>query len=307
MNEPIKHHFLPVFYLRGWCDSATGQLIQYSRPYKDVIAEPRSPKATGFEPFLYTMEGLPDDQKQTIEKDYMAAKVDDPAAKALRVLLGTDTSALTEALRGAWTRFMIASLHRRPAAVTEIGDTFKSTLRQNLDDPSYLTVMEEGDPPTAFEWVQKHHPHLIDDAAKEMVVRATENERIGNIIINMQWSTLDMSASRHELLTGDMPHLRYHGLKDPRCTILFPLTPTKLFIATHDRKTEHNLNRRNKTEVVRSVNDEVARIAERFVYGRTAGHLRFVANRLGRTPSGLLGSPATAGAPQPHGAEPGAP
>jgi hypothetical protein len=213
----------------------------------------------------------------------------------------------TEAPRGAWTRFMIASLHRRPAAVTEIGDTFKSTLRQNLDDPSYLTVMEEGDPPTAFEWVQKHHPHLIDDAAKEMVVRATENERIGNIIINMQWSTLDMSASRHELLTGDMPHLRYHGLKDPRCTILFPLTPTKLFIATHDRKTEHNLNRRDKTEVVRSVNDEVARIAERFVYGRTAGHLRFVANRLGGTPSSLLGSPATAGAPQPHGAEPGAP
>ena len=132
MTEPIKHHFLPVFYLRGWCDSATGQLIQYSRPYRDVIAEPRSPKATGFEPFLYTMEGLPDDQKQTIEKDYMAAKVDDPAARALRVLLGTNTSALTEPLRAAWTRFMLASLHRRPAAVAEIGDTFKSTLRQNL-------------------------------------------------------------------------------------------------------------------------------------------------------------------------------
>ena len=139
--------------------------------------------------------------------------------------------------------------------------------------------------------MQEHHPHLIDDAAKEMVVRAIENDGIGNIIINMQWSTLDMSASRHELLTGDMPHLRYHGLKDPRCMILFPLTPTKLFIATHDRKAEHNINRRNKTEVVMSVNDEVARIAERFVYGRTASHLRFVANRLGRTPSHLLGSP----------------
>ena len=285
----IKHHFSPVFYLRGWCDSTTGQLIEYSRPYRDVIARPVHPTATGYERFLYTMEGLPDEQKQTIEKDYMAAKVDNPAARALRVLLGTDTSALTEPLRAAWTRFMMASLHRRPAAVAEIGETFKSTLRQNLDDPSYLTVMEEGDPPTAFEWVQKHRPHLIDGAAKEMVVRATENERIGNIIINMQWTTLDMSASRHELLTGDMPHLRYCGLKDPRSTILFPLTPTKLFIATHDRKTEHNINRRDKTEVVKSVNDEVARIAERFVYGRTAAHLQFVANRLGRTPSRLLG------------------
>jgi hypothetical protein len=301
VTEPIKHHFLPVFYLRGWCDRVTGQLIQYSRPFRDVIAEPRSPMATGFEPFLYTMKGLPDDQKQTIEKDYMAAKVDDPAAQAVRVLVGTNTSALTEPLRAAWTRFMLASLHRRPAGVAEIGDTFKSTLRHNLllADSSYETDRQAGDPPTRFEWLEKHHPHLIDDAAKEMVVRATENDRIGNIIINMQWSTLDMSASRHELLTGDMPHLRYYGLKDPRCTILFPLTPTKLFIATHDRKTEHNINRRDKTEVVKSVNDEVARIAERFVYGRSAGHLRFVANRLGRTQSRLLGSLATAGAASP--------
>jgi Protein of unknown function (DUF4238) len=234
MTEPIKHHFSPVFYLRGWCDSTTGQLIQYSRPYRDVIAEPRSPKATGFEPFLYTMNGVPDDQKQTIEKDYMAAKVDDRAARALLVLLGANTSALTEELRAAWTRFMLAALYRRPAAVAEIGDTFKDVLRQNLlADTSYETTRQEGDPATAYEWLEKNHPHLIYDAAKEMLVWATENDRIGNIIINMQWSTLDMSASRHELLTGDMPHLRYYGLKDPRCTILFPLTPT---MSTPERK-----------------------------------------------------------------------
>ncbi len=292
MNEPIKHHFSPVFYLSGWRDSATGRLIAYSRPYKNVIAKPVYPAATGYEAFLYTMEGLPDGQKQTIEKNYMFPKVDDPAAKALRVLLGNDTSGLTEALRGAWTRFIIASLYRRPAAVTEIGETFKSTLQQNLlQDSSYEADKQEGDPPTRFEWMQEHHPHVIGDAAKEMVVRVIENGSIGNIIINMQWSTLDMSASRYELLTGDMPHLRYYGLKDPRCTILFPLTPTKLFIATHDRKAERNINRRSKTEVVKSVNDEVARLAERFVFGRTASHLQFVANRLGRTRARLLGSP----------------
>ncbi len=109
MTEPIKHHFSPVFYLRGWCDSTASQLIQYSRTYRDVIAGPRSAKATGFEPLLYTMNGVPDDQKQTIEKDYMAAKVDDPGARALRVLLGINTSALTEGLRAAWTRFMLAA------------------------------------------------------------------------------------------------------------------------------------------------------------------------------------------------------
>lgn len=281
MGDPKKHHFSPVFYLRGWCNHTTGNIIQYSRPYREVIAESRYPTETGFKLFLYTMEGLPDSQKQTIEKDYMAPLVDDPAARALRVLLGTDTSALTEALRGAWTRFVIASLHRRPGSVAEIGDTFKGVLRQNLlADPSYEVEKQEGDPPTRFEWLEKHHPHLIDDAAKEMVVRATENERIGNVIINMKWTTLDMSASRHELLTGDMPHLRTTGLKDPNCAILFPLSPTKVFIATHNRIVEHDINRQKKTDVVRWINDNVVRAAERFVYARTKDHLRFVDKRL---------------------------
>jgi uncharacterized protein DUF4238 len=295
--EPIKHHFSPVFYLRGWCDSTTGKLIEYSRPYKDVIARPVHPAATGYARSLYTMEGLPEDQKQTIEKDYMAAKVDDPASKALRVLLGTNTNALTEQLRAAWTRFLLATLHRRPKAVAEIGDSFKAVLRQNLlADTSYEVEKQPGDPPTRFEWVEKHHPHLIGDAAKEMVVRATENQNIGNIIINMQWSTLDMSASRHELLTGDMPHLRFNGLKDPKCAILFPLSPTKLFIATHDRTMEHAINRRKKTDVVKLVNDNIVRIAERYVYARTDGHLWFVEKRLRPSDSPVFGSVATVGA-----------
>lgn len=274
MTESKKHHFSPVFYLKGWCDSTTRQLIAYSRSHKSVIAKPVYPKATGYENFLYTMEGQPDDRKQIIEKDYMASTVDDPAAKALKVLLDTGINGLTAEQRGDWTRFMIASLHRRPAAVAEIGQTFKSTLRNNV------LVDSQDDSDT-----QELHPYLIEDAAKEMVVRVIENDGVGSIIINMQWSVLDMSASQHELLTGDMPHLRYYGLKDPRCTILFPLTPTKLFIATHDRKAEHNINSRKKTEVVKSVNDEVARLAERFVFGRTADHRKFVENRLGRTSS----------------------
>ena len=273
MTKPKNHRFLPIFYLKGWCDSS-GQLIRYTRSYNNQIAtKPVYPAQTGYEQYLYTMEGLPDDRKQIIEKDYMTAKVDTPAAKALRVLLDAGTSALTAEQRGDWTRFMIASLHRRPAAVAEIGETFKSTLQKNLLADSQYDSDDKQEPP----------PYLIDDAAKVMVVRAIENDGIGNIIINMQWSVLDMSASQHELLTGGMPYLRYHGLKDPRCTILFPLTPTKLFIATHDGKTEHNINSRSKTEVVKSVNDEVARLAERFVYGRTADHRRFVSNRLGRT------------------------
>jgi hypothetical protein len=289
MADPWRHHFSPVFYLRGWCDSS-GRLVQYSRPHKKVVARTVSPTATGFQPFLYTLEGQPDGKKQSIEKDYMAPIVDDPAAHALRILMGDDRDALDEKARNAWTRFLIASLFRTPQAVGESGDTFTEVLQRNLldDAVSYEAMKQEGDPPTAFKWLAKHHPHYVSDAAKQMVVKSIEHEGIGNIMINMQWSTLDLSASRHDLLTADMPHLRFYGLKDPRCTLLFPLNPKKVFIATHDRKSEGVLIRRNPTEVVRWLNDNLVRIAERYVYARTKSHLRFVENRLGRFPASKL-------------------
>jgi hypothetical protein len=98
---------------------------------------------------------------------------------------------------------------------------------------SYRAMKHENDPPTAYEWLEQNFPHLVADRGKQVVIAGIEHQGIGDIIINMQWSTLDMSSSRHELLTVDMPHLRYYGLEDQRCTILFPLNAAKLFIATH--------------------------------------------------------------------------
>jgi hypothetical protein len=281
MADPKKHHFSPVFYLTGWRDSH-GTVIEYSRPYSRVVARNVPPTATGYKLFLYTLEGQPEDKKQYIEKNYMGPIVDDRAAYALRILIAGDKGALTGEMRSHWTRFLLASLLRRPLAVEQVVNTFRDLLSQNLeaDAASYGAMKNEDDPPTAYEWLEKNFPHLIADRGKQAVIAGIENQGIGDIIINMQWSTLDMSMSRHELLTGDMPHLRYYGLKDKRCTILFPLNPTKLFIATHDRKAEAAILSRSPTEVVQSVNDELTRLAERYVYGRTKSHLRFVEDRL---------------------------
>jgi len=209
MADPRKHHFSPVFYLRGWCGS-NNTVVEYSRPHLKVVARNVPPTATGYKAFLYTLEGQPDDKKQSIEKDYMAPIVDDPAAHALRILIGGDKDALTEKMRAAWTRFIIASLLRRPQAVSGIADTFKDVLQHNLldDAVAYESMKEADDPTTTFEWLEKNHPHYVSDAAKQMVVRAVEHEGIGNIIINIQWSTLDLLVSRHELLTADMPKAR---------------------------------------------------------------------------------------------------
>src|SRR5215469_5440993 len=124
MADPKKHHFLPVFYLKGWCDS-NGTVVEYSRPYSKVVARSVPPTATGYKLFLYTLEGKPGDEKQYIEKNSMGPIVDDRAAHALRILIAGDKSALTGQMRGHWTRFLLASLLRRPFSVDQVVNTFK--------------------------------------------------------------------------------------------------------------------------------------------------------------------------------------
>jgi hypothetical protein len=281
MVDPKKHHFSPVFYLKGWCD-ANSKVVEYSRPHRKAVCPRVSPEGTGFKPFLYTLEGAPEDRKQEIEQKYMAEIVDNRGALALKVLIARNPAELTEKLRNDWTRFLIASLFRRPQAVNDVIDTFSNVLRKNLSEDAgkYESLKDKGDPPTPFEWIEKHDPHFTSDTAKRVMVSSIENQGIGDIIINMRWSTFDLSSSKHELLTSDTPHLRFYGLKDKRCVIVFPLSPRFLFIATHDRKAESVLLAQGESAIATWVNDNIVRIAERYVYGRTASHLSFVEKRL---------------------------
>jgi hypothetical protein len=98
MADPKDHHFSPVCYLNGW-RNADGKIGEYSRPYKKVVAKPVSPAATGFKRSLYSLEGVPLEKRQDIEKNYMAPFVDERGAAALSVLIDRDNSKLTDDVR----------------------------------------------------------------------------------------------------------------------------------------------------------------------------------------------------------------
>src|SRR5712672_660497 len=109
MSRPLNHHHLPVFYLKGWC-APDGRVVRFSRPNGgDVKASPVSPKKTGRERFLYSLEGFPDEQRQVIEEKFFAPVVDEPASRALKALIECDQSKLTPELREAWTTFLMAA------------------------------------------------------------------------------------------------------------------------------------------------------------------------------------------------------
>src|SRR5258708_30589770 len=86
MSEPINHHYLPVFYLRQWCNAA-GKVVRYYRPHRAVVASPITPENTGYEPALYSLDGYPSEHRQAIEKQFFGPIIDEPASRTLAVVL----------------------------------------------------------------------------------------------------------------------------------------------------------------------------------------------------------------------------
>ena len=282
MNDPKKHHFSAQFYLRGWCGNASNlKLVEYTRPHKTVVAKPVSPEATGFQEFLYTLNGVPEGQRQNIETKYMTPIVDTPGARALQILIEKMGEKLTDDVRRDWIRFMLASKHRTPDNITRITREFAEKLEQNLNaNPKLYESLQSDDPSTPYELLSRIQPHLIADTAKQAAILNIENQKISDIIINMEWWTFDCQSSNHELMTSDAPYFQTTGLRDQRCLVAFPLSPRFLFVATHDNKVAEALLSLGATATVSWVNDIIVRAANRYVYARTERHLKFVERRL---------------------------
>jgi hypothetical protein len=275
VQEPIKNHFNPVFYLKAW--SRDGKVVRYYRPHGPVVATPISPKNTGFDNDLYAFEGVPADKRQLLEKEFFSP-VDSKAAVVHRLLLDGKLDALTGQQRIDWARFMMSMQHRNPFSLDEIKRLAEQNLRANLaveGDADYLATRAPGDPDTLYDWTALYQPQVLENAHKQFLPGLIDHENLGNHLINMLWSTIGLSTAEFSLLTGDRPVISTHGWKDPNVILALPLSPKCLFVATNTR-----LRTLNPTTLVKDVNDQIVRCAVDFVIGTDASHLRFVERRL---------------------------
>ena len=289
MSDPINHHYLPVFYLRQWCD-ADGKVVRYYRPHKEVLSSPITPKYTGYEPFLYSLAGYPPEHRQVIETNFMAPHVDGPASEALAALMSRQSFPdLSVKTRHDWTRFLMAMALRDPATMAKIkADARRGLEARLLDDPEeYEEAKGDSPHPTLLAWAQAHTPALLENIGVLYLPDLIENEQIGTVIIRMRWATLDLSRSAHTLLTSDRPYIRTSGLKDPECVIVLPLSPHLAFVATHGPEQQRRLLRLGTMHLVKCINAHVVAQAVKHVYGDSDRHQQFVENRL--CPPGHLG------------------
>jgi hypothetical protein len=275
MSIPRDHHFIPVFYLKQWC-AANGKLIEYSIKHGKSICKSVGPRHTGFEPDLYSFPELPVDAAQHIEKVFLQY-VDDTAARALRLRLASAKSGWTPELVNGWSRFLLSLHIRHPDAMKEFRAATKSIWKKSGADAQaeYELTRKPTDPQTFDEYIAKIDPLIPVKASINSIIKAFDNDLVGNHFNSMWQSVVNLSASRHQLLTSDRP-LGLYNLKQPDGILYLPISPTLLFFASNDRGAAHRLIMSKPTDIVMEVNRIVVSRARRYVYAQTESQETFI-------------------------------
>ncbi len=278
MSDPLDHHYIPVFYLTRWV-GADGRLCRFSRPVGTIVKTKRVvPKGTGFEPRLYTTQGLPLDQAQTMEKDFMA-KLDTQASEALVMLeTGLPDGQWTRGPRSAWSRFLLAQRLRAPEDIAQLKSSVTEdwSVADSRIAEAYEAGRSEAFPATVGEYLKSQSPGDTDAAAFKVARTLMDHPRIGGMINNMHWSVLDFPTEAEPLLTSDRPVWITATLIEQGAMIVMPIGPRRLFVAAPDPTTLERVNAQSRAELAHGWNRVTAQHAVRYVYGVDAALLPMV-------------------------------
>lgn len=279
MSIPRDHHFIPVFYLKGWVNEQE-KLIEYSRPYRNrFVAKPVGPRATGFQTDLYAFDECPPELAQYLEAEFLK-RADDLAARALQKLLAGDLRPWTNELRSAWSRFTMNFFIRHPDPLAEIKRvTHDNWLRQDeVTRREYERLREPHHPERFEDWVIAQGDNLADRIRINFLQVAMDNERIGNRFNNLKWNVLDLSASPFKLMTSDWPVTR--NIEGERMLFMLPISPTAVFTAVSHVDIFERVRRMSPKELATKMNREVVSRARRYVYSVDRSQDQFIANRM---------------------------
>jgi hypothetical protein len=286
MNAPKKHHYLPVFYLKRWSGLPDGKLVEFRRPFGQLVKPRRvHPAGTGWASSLYSFDGLPPELSQAIETDFMQPK-DSMASDALSLLeTRSGGGAWSSRLRQAWVAFMKSLLIRMPPDIIALKDNFINDWL-NVgpgQEEAYQAARSPTDPLTAAEYFATTDKTFLANHALRNLPGLTDSKFISEIIMNMHWFVVDAPVG-YELLTSDRP-LRMSPLKLDDAWAALPIGPTRVFWAVKHPRWEDHIRRNQRSDWVRAQNESVLRQASALAVGKTDVSLRFVQKHLGAEPA----------------------
>jgi hypothetical protein len=286
-NPPIRHHYVPEFYLRQWSGD-DGRLERFSSTHEGAIDVRRVyPSQLGFQKNLYRLPGEHKDawQAQALETDFFS-HVDRIAAASLNMLLNDPAPSWDSESRSGWSRFILSLRHRSPDNMRSTLKTIRQIYDKSVPDIQrrYEELRSSADPVTYEEWERLRAPTAAEKATYRTFTSAIENEQIGTFINEMVWHVRDVSDSDHTLLIGDNPAILV-PLKLPQGHIALALSPTKLFLATQHKASMENLLAQRSRDLVRRANRLIVERATLFVGAFDRKQAGFISKHFGSHPA----------------------
>jgi hypothetical protein len=286
MDLPRSHHYNPVFALRRWAGS-DGELCEMRRVNGAVTPRRRHPRRTGMMRDLYRVEGVAEEDSQDLEIKFMSP-LDNGAAVALdRIITGKP---LDPEQRISWARYLLSMLFRNPDSVEAIKMHMAEIWREGTEalEAKYAATRRPHEPATAAELIAKRKPGAAGISTANMLVDIIANSRAVPDIAAMHWTCVDVTQSKFSLLTSDRPLVMSSGLAGPRCLLVLPLSPNKLFVASHDPRFTRPLPAARHAAKVKTINKAVVRQAREFVWGTDDAQLEFVRKHMRTVPDRVI-------------------
>jgi hypothetical protein len=278
LSDPDRHHFLPQFYLSRWAN-AEGKLSTYSRQRGRLFVREYAPKTIGAERGLYALNGVPPEHRNAIERDFMGPEIDDPAAKALRILLSETRPVLPMDLRMAWVRFLISLLVRLPNLLRELKADASDTLAREIAarPEEYAALRRPGHPPTLMEFLKERGVDgLVEDFGTTLIPGLVDLPQMKADIVRMDWRVFHFRDGPYGLLTSDFPICMLPGLGSPDCLISLPLSPTAIFLASYNSELLNQLDALTPPALIDAANRISIQSAQKFVYANSRQYFELV-------------------------------
>ena len=289
MSIPLKHHYLPVFYLNRWT-GADGRLCQFSRPHKNIVAHRKHPAQTGYVERLYELPGLPSENAQRIEQGFMQS-LDSLAADALAMLEKDDPTITRESKpRSAWSRFIMSLLMRTPEDIAALKKGIADEWMRNIPqlEAKYAAKRGPNDPATLEEFLARADSENVERWAMSLAPHLIDHRKIGELLNNMRWLVRRIASDAGEFLTSDRPVVMSSTLTEQNTFLFVPIGPKAMFVAVNDVETQRMVEERDPAEQVEAINRFVAGRAIKYVYARDDSALQYVRQHMGTRPRKTL-------------------
>jgi hypothetical protein len=273
----LKHHFIPVFYLKRWTGS-DGKLCEFTRQWKGVVKPKRThPSGTGYVKRLYETV-TPGSNSQQIE-DLFFKPVDTMASEALEKIYDKKTKLeMNLRERIAWSRFILSLLLRSPEDL----DDYKKHYAENWlktnprGEERYKQTKADSDPETLSEFLIKTDPAYVHDSSLEVLKTLIENKTLINRMCDFNWHTVTLNNPRHYLMTSDRPVIMTNGLARKDSYIVMPIGPRQIFLTAPYENAVLEFKKMTEEQLVTNINYTIVGQAQKYVFGKDDVQLRFV-------------------------------